>query len=393
MNWTPETRLRWALRLVGIGFMAGILLSWNLWTSRRDYPLFPVADWIPQFAPGISALVALAMVGLLIWLVVRPQVWSASACLGLFLFLALQDQSRWQPWAYQYALMLVPVLLLRMGKDERAVLGLLQFIVMMVYLWGGIHKCQSGWLSVWENSLVAPLISEGKEGVLDVLLLGFGYLIPIIEILMAVGLLFRRTRLPAIVAIVVTHLVILALLGPVKGYISNSVVWPWNLVMVGMVICLFYQQELCFADLIKSIRWLPVSVPLVALMIVCPILFYLGLWDRYLSFSLYAGQQKRFLVQVPAEALPHVPEVWIPYLVNPQANDGHRILSPSTWSTKELNVPLISEWRILRAFAKELCAEDLGGSELRFYIDHRHLPDKPKQYFECDQVEQIAARD
>lgn len=389
MNWTPETRLRWTLRFVGLGFVSGILLSWSLWTSRRDYPLFPVAEWLPQFAPGISALVALAMVGLLIWLVVRPQAWSALACLGLFLFLALQDQSRWQPWAYQYVLMLLPVVLLRVGKDERAVLGLLQFILVMVYLWGGIHKCQPGWLSVWENSLVAPLLSETGGTFSDALLLGLGYLVPAVEILMAIGLLFRKTRVAGLIAILVTHLTILVLLGPVKGYISNSVVWPWNLVMVGMALILFYKEEVYFLGSLK-VGWLrPLAVVLFVLMTVAPGLFYFGLWDRYLSFSLYAGQQKRILVQVPREALDHVPTAWIPYLADPKSKDGHQILSPGTWSSRELNVPLISEWRILRAFSKELCAEDLGGAGLRFYIDHRHLPDKPKQYFLCDEIDQI----
>ena len=393
MKWTPESRLRWTLRFAGIGFISSILLSWTLWTSQRDYPLFPVAEWLPQFAPSASVLVAMASVGLLIWFVIHPRASSALTCLGMFFLLAIQDQSRWQPWAYQYALMLLPIVVLRIGKDERSVLGLLQFIVMMVYLWGGIHKCQSGWLSVWENSLLAPILSEAKDGIIDSAMLGFGYLIPPVEILMALGLIFRCTRLPAIVAIIVTHLVILALLGPVKGYISNSVVWPWNLVMVGMTVCLFYKEDLYFSRAVRSTRWLPVSVPLILLMAVCPALFYFSLWDRYLSFSLYAGQQKRFLVQVPAEALPHIPEAWTTYLVDPRASDGHKILTPGTWSSKELNVPLISEWRILREFSRALCAEDLGGSSLRFYVDHRHLPNKPKQIFECDQIDQMGIQD
>ena len=392
MNWTPETRLRWTLRWVAIGFILGILLSWNLWTSRRVYPLFPVWDWIPMFSPGASALVAFLLLILLTWIAVKPGRWIALVFLVSTVFLALQDQSRWQPWAYQYGLMLLPLIFLRKGQDESAALGLLQFVVMMVYLWGGIHKCQPGWLSVWEGSMVAPLLSESKDGFLDSLMLGFGYLVPAIEILMALGLLFRKTRLPAIVTIILTHLTILILLGPVKGSISNSVVWPWNIVMVGMVIVLFLKQECLVFEAFKIRSLMPVSVPLLVLMTFTPVLFYFGLWDRYLSFSLYAGQQKRILVQVPADALDHVPDSWRPYLMDPKAKDGHQVLLPGNWSNQELNVPLISEWRILRAFSKILCAEDLGGAELRFYIDHRHLKGKPKQYFRCDQIEEMRPR-
>ena len=75
--------------------------------------------------------------------------------------------------------------------------------------------------------------------------------------------------------------------------------------------------------------------------------------------------------------------------MDPKARDGHQVLSPGNWSSRELNVPLISEWRVLRAFSQKLCDEDLGGAELRFYVDHRHLPDKPKQYFRCDQIEEM----
>jgi hypothetical protein len=144
----------------------------------------------------------------------------------------------------------------------------------MVYLWGGIHKCQSGWMSVWKNSLIAPLV-EGRGGtLLASILLSFGYVIPVIEIGMAL-------------------------------------------------------------------------------------------------------------------ALDHIPKEWNDYLLDPKAKDGHMLLSPSSWSSKELNVPLISEWRIIRRFSETLCSYDLSGSQVRFYVDHRHLPQKPKQIFSCDQTEEM----
>ena len=86
--------------------------------------------------------------------------------------------------------MLLPVIALKVGKNERPVLGLLQIIVVMVYLWGGIHKFQSGWLSVWENNRTAPLLSDTRDGAMDSALLGLGYLIPPIEFLMALACCF-----------------------------------------------------------------------------------------------------------------------------------------------------------------------------------------------------------
>ena len=161
MNWTPETRLLWTVRLTGIGFIGGIVLSWSLWTNRREYPLFPVWDGIPIFSPDVSALITLFLLVVLGWIVVKPGRWNVLVFLVLMLFLALQDQSRWQPWAYQYVLMLLPLVFVYSRKDEKGTFGVLQFIMVMVYLWGGIHKCQPGWLSVWDGC--APFARKHDE--------------------------------------------------------------------------------------------------------------------------------------------------------------------------------------------------------------------------------------
>jgi hypothetical protein len=206
---------------------------------------------------------------------------------------------------------------------------------------------------------------------------------------MGIGLFFRRTWLPSMIVVWMTHVVILVLLGPVKGHISNSVVWPWNLVMMAMVVVLFYNSEKMSFTAIRKKRLLLPFYEVLALMLIAPVLFYAGLWDRYLSFSLYAGHQKRYLVRIPASSLAHFPPELADYIVYPKASDGHRVLSPSTWSTEELNVPLISEWRILRSFSRKLCANNKSGEPLSFYVDHRHLPKKPKEYFTCDQIDQM----
>ena len=127
-------------------------------------------------------------------------------------------------------------------------------------------------------------------------------------------------------------------------------------------------------------------------MIIAPVFFYFGLWDRYLSFSLYAGQQRHFLVRVEANAVEAVPEELKIFLSNPKASDGHRTLSPSTWSLQELNVPLISEWRILQAFSRELCENGLVGSDPIFFIGYRHFPEKLKRYYRCDQIEDMTGK-
>ena len=391
MKWSPSSRSLWIIRLIGIGLIGGMLLSWKLWISDRLYPLFPVWDFVIPFPAPLDTIILGVFLILAAWLVVRPNHKAIIAVLVFVVVLALQDQSRWQPWFYQYGLMLLPFAFVARWNEgqSQAVLGILQLVIVMVYIWGGIHKCQPGWMSVWEYSLMAPILARLPYEGFQSAVVACGYLIPLIEIAMAIGLLFRPTRLVAILLALSTHLVILFLLGPVKGYISNSVVWPWNLVMVGMVIVLFFRVEgISLNALSNPYLRLPAWV-IAVLMTVAPVLFYFGLWDRYLSFSLYAGQQKRYLVQVEASAAAALPPEYDDFVADPQAPDGHYILSPGNWSLRELNVPLISEWRILRAFSRKICQDDKFGSDPYFYVDHRHFPKKPKYFFRCSEIEEM----
>jgi hypothetical protein len=421
MNWESQFRLLWIVRLLGAGLLSGMLLSWKLWITNRLYPLFPVWNWIPQFNHPLDIIFVLLFFGCVTWMIYKPSRLSIAIVLSSILMLALQDQSRWQPWFYQYGLMLVPYLffpelghleqtpsdtdhaqgaskksrkkrrrsLNQTGEVASVALGIQQMIIIMVYIWGGIHKCQAGWMSVWENSLIKPLLeSWGNEGI-GAALLAFGYGVPVFEILTGLGLLFKRTRHIAILCALLTHLTILALLGPVKGTISNSVVWPWNFVMMVLVVIAFYKHERFSIAGINNSRLRIPGMVIGALLTIAPILFYFGLWDRYLSFSLYAGQQKRVLIRVDPKAIEHVPEELVQYLFDPKAPDGHRILSASGWSMGELNVPFVSEWKIIRSLTEWFCENDKLSPGLVVFVDHQHMPDVPRRYFRCNQIEEM----
>ena len=390
MTWTTELRLLWARRLTAFGLLFGVLLSWKLWHTHRNYPLFPIGDFVPQFPQPFDLVFLFLFLATLVALIVRPNRRLVFALLLLSFILAVQDQSRWQPWFYQYVLMLLVFSLVKNQNQEDTALFMLQFIVAWIYIWSGIHKCQPKWIFVWEGYLIAPVTNTLEEGFLKSALHSAGRLIPAVEILMGACLFFNRTRFFAIVAILLSHSTILVLLGPVQGYISNSVVWPWNFTMMALVIVLFYKSEAVkLFPLFKGNLFIP-RVCLVSLMCIAPILFYFGRWDRYLSFSLYAGQQRQMFVFIPAKTMPSIPKEWEPYLTGAVTKEGPRFLSPGKWSYSELNVPMISEWRILRAFSRKMCQQlDMEDHNLRFRADYRYPPKLTKRYFRCDQIEQM----
>lgn len=373
--------------LLSLGLISSMIISWTLWAGERAFPKFPALSWIPQFPEPFDTLVIVAVFGTSLFLALRPLRITASIALGLMLILALQDQMRWQPWFYQYLLMLIPIAFLRAEKksNAEAILAIHRIIIASIYLWSGIHKCHSGFLSVHAD-LVKPITESTNIPIIQSMISGLGYAVPLIEIFMAIGLFFSPTRKTAIYTIIITHITILILLGPLKGEFSNAVIWPWNLVMIGMTIMLFGKLDTVRLNPLKLPRVFPIAAFAFGLTAIAPAFFYTGSWDRYLSFNLYGGWQKRVLFKIEQDDLAKLPPNWQSRCAETNALDHHLLLSPSSWSFDELKVPFISEWRIIRRFSRQLCELGIGGEEIFIYVDYRHLPEKPKRYFTCPQI-------
>ena len=91
---------------VVLGLLAGFALSPKLWLSSRLYPLTPVWSFITPPGSPSDLIIFCALITLLIIVSVAPRLDVLIAVFALLAVVALQDESRWQPWFYQYALML-----------------------------------------------------------------------------------------------------------------------------------------------------------------------------------------------------------------------------------------------------------------------------------------------
>ena len=376
--------------LICLGLLSSMSISWTLWAGERIFPKFPVFQSVPQFDDSLSQIVTLGFFGFLLLLALNPTRLTAAITISIMFVFALQDQMRWQPWFYQYLLMLIPIAVAKSGDsaDEKSTLAIYRIIIVSIYLWSGLHKCHAGFLSVHEG-MVKPLTDAIDSPFLVSAINWFGYAIPPIEILMAIGLVFRRTRRLSVYVVIVTHIAILILLGPVKGELSNPVVWPWNFVMAAMTITLFGKVDTIDLLALKKSKLTPIALITASLTLLAPALFHTGHWDRYLSFNLYGGWQKRMLVKISQDDIPKLQTEWLSYCVESNALDQHLLLSPSQWSSQELKAPFVSEWRILRQFSQNLCELGIGQNGAFIYIDYRHLPEKPKRYFTCQQIEEM----
>ncbi|MGI9240823.1 MAG: hypothetical protein ACR2RV_08480 [Verrucomicrobiales bacterium] len=377
-----ERRVRWrALRIcVCLGLLFGMVLSWPLWLSGgRKFPVLPCFGLGELPAPFDWCLFAAALclcgaAMLRVW-----DRWVIVALVAVLLLLGALDQMRWQPWAYQYLLCLAPMALVA-GRDDRdglrASLDIVRLIVIAIYTWGGVHKFGVQFQRTYESDVVVGLLGATR-GWLHDLILWSGHLVPWTEILIGILLLLPRVRIAGVLIALAMHAFILLTLGPF-GLGNNSVVWPWNLAMAGMVVSLFYRFDgLALTEIFAAKRLRPVAIAIGVLVILMPARSYSKRWDQYLSFHLYSGHHQRMALMVSgataAKMEPYYTRMMKPAQTAPGAEPTHQELPIAGWAMYDLNVPMPSEDRMLLRVAKILVDRfELSVADY-FYRDYPEL--------------------
>jgi hypothetical protein len=301
-----EKRLVLLRLALAAGLVAGLLLSPNLWVSARPYPLTPLLDAVPPLPYPADY----ALFGLFVALVAgvgvargRTMGWLATGVRALATFFELEDESRLQPWFYQYSFMLAAFCLYgwgRMGASDA--FNTCRLIVASTYFWSGLQKANAGFFEVTYPRLVEPLTSW-LPGWAGFALLSGAYAVPVAETAIGLGLLTRRFRKFAIIGALLMHAFIMLCVGPL-GSDHNTVVWPWNFAMSAFVLILFWRapDEPSPSTILEPGRNLSPGSALRAAVLVLfafmPLFNFFGLWDSYLSSSLYSGASKQAYVLV-----------------------------------------------------------------------------------------------
>ena len=345
-----EQRLSWLQLALAAGLVAGLLLSPNLWISTRSYPLTPFWDAVsPLPYPADYVLfgpfvVLVAGVGLVRG---RAMGWLAIGALVLAAFFVVQDESRLQPWFYQYSYMLAACCLYGLGRvGALDALNTCRLIVVATYFWSGLQKANASFIQGTHPWLVEPLTTRLPEWAGSALLAG-GYGVSAIEVALGIGLLMRRFRKLAMVGALLMHAFIMLCIGPL-GHDHNTVVWPWNFAMVAFVLILFWRvaDDPSPSTILLPGRSLSPGSALRAAVLVLfafmPLFNFFGLWDSYLSSGLYSGTSKQG------------------YVLEWEGSEQH-ITRIGGVSERELNTPAYPEESIFEnVFAERWCEE---GSE------------------------------
>lgn len=355
--------------LILMGLLASMLYSFPLWlNSSREYPLLPPLDWWPLLPRPFDLI---ALLTLTIAVVVRifnnKLRWLSLVIVVIANFLALEDQTRWQPWFYQYILML---LCLAVGHKfgNRQSLDACCIIMSFTYLWSGLQKLNAGFcmeLVPWLFHL------DPKYG------LTVGITCALAEATLGIALLLRRSRKIACILLSIMHL---TLVGFLYQHNWNSVVWPWNLLMCALTFSLFWRNSQRSTKEILLPGKSGVKIAALLLFGFLPLLNFFGLWDAYLSASLYSGNTLRARLQFSKEQYeklsPKAKE-----LAEPEGDVFE--LDIFDWSMKDLNVASYPEPRAYQELGRIMLHRTGGDTVNLVYIKFprffESMPSEPSQ--------------
>lgn len=366
------TRILLLKMAVCFGCIAGLLLSRKLWLSSRSYPLAPVFEKLPVIPSRVDYFVfgALLVLLALIAFSSRPLKFIV-AFLVLAIYLCLLDQSRLQPWFYQYSVLLAACAFYSRSKSASGQTKLLNaagLLIALVYVWSGIQKIGVGFVDRVFPALVNPFLNTlfGRTTVFPRPLIAA---LPLIEVLIGIGLMSRRFRNLSVVIAVLLHLFVLLLLVPFK---VNSIVWPWNVAMVVLAVVLFWRrQDASMSDLLVP-REAGFQLIVLLLFGVLPLLSLFNLWDSYLSSSLYSGDFQVAVIHINDKVKERLPPDVQNYA---EGVNGEWSINPVRWSVRELNVPPYPEPRVFKKIAGSICryAEDPSDVRLTIYSKPHRL--------------------
>lgn len=342
-------RVNYTRIVVVLGFAAGFVLSHRLWISTRFYPLIPV---IPTLRPipfpfdYISAAVLFLLLSL-IALTSRPRPY-IFGFVGLLLFLALFDQTRWQPWVYLYLFILLSLGCFSWKREDiqgqKNVLNICRLIIVATYFYSGLQKMNHRFAAIAVVSMLGPRASHLP------LLHVWPWIMAGIEASLAVGLLTRKYRNLAVFCGIGMHAFIL--FSNIVIHVWNSVVWPWNITMMALLVLLFWKADFSFA----GVLWRnPIALQKIVLLVfgVMPLLSFFGWWDSYLSASLYSANAPEARIIVRDTVRDHLPGRVRNY--TQRLSSGLYGLDVEKWALGELNVPPYPAMRVYRAVGAEVC--------------------------------------
>jgi hypothetical protein len=369
----PAKLLFWLKTTVILVFCIGLSMSRALWIGPRSYPLVPVSSMFPVIDGAVAQALYIALFVLAAVALVAPKPrWPIAGFLAVMAAFCLMDQTRWQPWVFQYSFLLAATALYSWDRADadgaKRTLNIARLIVAGTYVYSGLQKIN---LNFMENDfpwLVQPITNLFPSAARVVG--GFGMVAPFIQVTFGVGLLTERFRRPSLMAAVAMHLFILAMFGP-AGLDWNDIVWPWTAAMAIFDILLFSgTPEFSWREIVWNGRD-PCHMAAVVLFAILPGLSFFNLWDSYLSSALYSGNLTEAQIYLSDAGKAALPAATASRLVHTSPNTN--VLNLQRWAIEDLNVTPYPETRVYRAIARQVCGSLRDPTQLVLIVREQRM--------------------
>ncbi len=366
-------QLRFLKMTMALFALVLLVQTWRLWTPQTRFPQVPLFSWVSEIPAAVDwlsfTMMGLTLICLLVLLLASffkkrsgadccPRLQMLCGCLFLLAFLleVIFDQHRLQPWAYQFALGL---LILTVLKPPRAI-ALFRLFVISIYFYSALSKCDASFVQTLGRQLAEGLFSAvgistayWSKQTLSWIAASF----PLGEFLIAFGLFFGRTRQIAMWAAVGMHVTLLLAIGPF-GLNHYQGVLIWNVYFILQDLILFHsrfqnQKSVAPADSQVEDR---LSRPayssleravqiLIWIVLLAPLLEPTGYFDHWPSWGLYASHHDRVVLLVDEEAKWDLPPDVQPFIDSPQPLSRWCRLRVERWSLADLGAPLYPQAR------------------------------------------------
>lgn len=336
------------IKLTALFWLFSKIMSRKLWLTDRLFPIIPPFDFSPNLPNEVHFILFLVSIfGLVSIVIFTPKKELVLLVLITELASCFLDQMRWQPWEYQYLLLFLFYIFYK--KNTNQLLELVTLLIGLTYIFSGLHKFNGGFLySVWENMILKKFLNIENYYISKIWIHYAGLLLPFIGTLIGISLLLiKNKRLIAYFAIGM-HVILLIIL---IGNNQNSIVWPWNILMILYICILFWGDN---SIQIKSSFFKKIFNKVIVFLVgILPFFSFFGLWDNYLSFNLYSGNVKQLTICI--KDIDKYPELK-PYISNKKKSiycQGFKEFNLNYWAFKELNVPIYPEEKTFIKLKKE----------------------------------------
>ncbi|MDB4920567.1 MAG: hypothetical protein JWQ54_2550 [Mucilaginibacter sp.] len=334
-----------------------------MWTTYRLFPTAPVFESFDRVPPVIHViLLVLSLLCIVVLLFFSKNKFTMVGLLAVEIFSCLLDQNRWQPYEYQ-CIFIIFIFLVNANKPK-LVIASFTFILAFTYFYSGLGKLNGSFLqTIWFQIILKSFLKIPSNIAGWHYLYYAGCLAGLLELIAGAGLVFSKTKKIAAIALILMHLFILLLLGPL-GLSYNAIVWPWNMVMIVYLYLIFIKkQERVIAPKFIFQGW---NKLIFVVWGILPALHFVGYWDGFLSSSMYSGKAPKMIICIKDTSKCRQLQAFYKRRRYRICN-GQAFIELQTWAITETNAIPNPEMRIYKIIQKKL-EKKYPDARLSFYF-------------------------